>query len=201
MNCTEFERIACELVPEGVALPAEAQAHASACAACALQARRLGDERRLAAAFAALRAEPAPEPDAARLAALRRALRERPHERARPGESRWLAAAAALLVLATAVTLQRAARVSPAPSAPRPDAVEAASAAPPSVEITTEFFPLTQWTEDLEIQGARVVRVELPRTTRLAAGFPMNAERADEPIQADVLVGYDGVARALRFVQ
>ena len=43
--------------------------------------------------------------------------------------------------------------------------------------------------------------MELPRAQLAALGFQMNVERVDEPITADVLLGHDGVARAIRFVQ
>jgi hypothetical protein len=46
-----------------------------------------------------------------------------------------------------------------------------------------------------------MVRVELPRSALVSFGLPMNVERADERIKADVLVGDDGVARAIRFVR
>jgi hypothetical protein len=35
----------------------------------------------------------------------------------------------------------------------------------------------------------------------ISFGLPVNAERAAEPVTADVVVGVDGVARAIRFVQ
>lgn len=201
MNCSEFERIVRDLLPDGVTGEAvrDARIHAAACAPCAL---RLEDERRLAAGFAALRIEPAPAPEPSRLEALRGALRSGGRPRAPMAESRWLTAAAAVLVLATAATLERTWRspIETPPSAAARVAPENA-AAPPVSEVATEFVPLTDWTEDVELQGGRLVRVEVPRTTLIAAGFPMNAERADEPITADVLVGNDGVARAIRFVQ
>jgi hypothetical protein len=32
-------------------------------------------------------------------------------------------------------------------------------------------------------------------------GLPVNAERAAEPVQADVLLGDDGLAQAIRFIR
>ena len=45
------------------------------------------------------------------------------------------------------------------------------------------------------------MRVELPRSALMSFGLPMNMERAGERIKADVVVGEDGLARAIRFVR
>jgi hypothetical protein len=68
-------------------------------------------------------------------------------------------------------------------------------------EVATEFMPLSYGEPfSPSLQGGQLVRVQLPRTTLLSFGFPMSAERAPEPIKADVLLGEDGMARAIRFV-
>jgi len=68
----------------------------------------------------------------------------------------------------------------------------------------TEFLPLTltpdEKTGDASDGMRQIVRVTLPRTTLLAFGVPMNMERAGELVTADVMLGEDGVARAIRFV-
>jgi hypothetical protein len=51
------------------------------------------------------------------------------------------------------------------------------------------------------IDSGSVVRIELPRSALESFGFPMNMERAGERIKADVVVGNDGLARAIRFVR
>ena len=66
-------------------------------------------------------------------------------------------------------------------------------------EIVTDFFPLT-YDSDLEQEGGHVVRVRMPRSALVTFGLPMNFERASETVQADVLMGHDGLARAIRFV-
>jgi len=45
------------------------------------------------------------------------------------------------------------------------------------------------------------VRVELPRSTIVSMGFALNMDRSGEKVKADVLMGADGLARAIRFVQ
>ena len=68
-------------------------------------------------------------------------------------------------------------------------------------ESTTEFLPLTYGSNLAQIEDGQVVRVELPRSALQSFGFPVNAERAGERVKADVLLGHDGVARAIRFVR
>ena len=46
-----------------------------------------------------------------------------------------------------------------------------------------------------------VVRVEIPRATLLSMGLPMNTDRGNTLVKADVVVGDDGVPRAIRLVQ
>ncbi|MGI8733055.1 MAG: hypothetical protein ACR2LM_07115 [Pyrinomonadaceae bacterium] len=49
--------------------------------------------------------------------------------------------------------------------------------------------------------GGTVVRVELARSTIVSMGFAVNMDRYGERVKADVLMGADGFARAIRFVQ
>ena len=68
-------------------------------------------------------------------------------------------------------------------------------------EVATDFLPLSEASNLDPLESGQVVRVELPRSALVSFGLPMNVERADEPITADVLLGEDGVARAVRFVK
>jgi hypothetical protein len=68
-------------------------------------------------------------------------------------------------------------------------------------EIATDFMPLTYDGGAMAMDSGHVVRVELPRTALVSMGLPMNPERAGELVKADVLMGDDGVARAIRFVR
>lgn len=67
-------------------------------------------------------------------------------------------------------------------------------------EIATDFFPLINRGTG-QLDSGQVVRVELPRSALMSFGLPMNMDRADERIKADVVVGNDGLARAIRFVR
>jgi len=68
-------------------------------------------------------------------------------------------------------------------------------------EITTEFIPLVQDAGFTQSEGTHLVRVELPRSALSSFGIPVNAEQTGGRVKADVLVGEDGTARAIRFVQ
>lgn len=75
------------------------------------------------------------------------------------------------------------------------------AAARRSTEVATDFLPLTFVDDSRAQQSGHVVRVKVPRSALIAFGVPMNMERAGELITADVVVGDDGLARAIRFVQ
>lgn len=69
-----------------------------------------------------------------------------------------------------------------------------------SKEIVTDFIQLTYGDPGLG-GGAQIVRVELPRSAMANFGLPVNVDRADQRVKADVLLGVDGLAHAIRFVQ
>jgi cytoskeletal protein RodZ len=71
----------------------------------------------------------------------------------------------------------------------------------PASEIATSFIPLAGGRSFAPAESLQLMRIELPRSALVSFGLPMNVERADQRIKADVLVGNDGVARAIRFVR
>jgi hypothetical protein len=84
---------------------------------------------------------------------------------------------------------------------PKPQAPQSIQASSGDGEVATDFLPMTYDNNLSQIEGGQVVRVELPRSALVKFGLPMNLERADERITADVVVGHDGLARAIRFVR
>lgn len=68
-------------------------------------------------------------------------------------------------------------------------------------EITTAFMPVGYTTAMNLQEGGQIVRVELPRSTLVAFGMPVNMDRYNQKVKADVFFGTDGIARAIRFVQ
>ncbi len=71
----------------------------------------------------------------------------------------------------------------------------------PLVELTTDFIPLVPCVGLDCFEGGQLVRVAMPRLALIFLGLPMNEQLAQEPVTADVLIGGDGVARAIRFVR
>jgi hypothetical protein len=71
----------------------------------------------------------------------------------------------------------------------------------PDLEVTTDFIPFAFANASNVQEGGQVVRLELPRYAMARFGVPFNQERYDEGVKADVWVGADGFARAIRFVQ
>jgi hypothetical protein len=68
-------------------------------------------------------------------------------------------------------------------------------------EVTTDFIPLGACEDSECMEEAMLVRVSLPAEALLAFGFPMDNDYApEEPVQADVAMGSDGVPLAIRFV-
>jgi hypothetical protein len=95
------------------------------------------------------------------------------------------------------------ARVEQAPTpvqskaAPVRKRVAAAIPEPPG-EIVTDFFPLMDVAPPLG--RGQLLRVAVPASTMRSVGLPVREERLNEPVQADVLLGEEGMVRAIRFV-
>lgn len=66
-------------------------------------------------------------------------------------------------------------------------------------EIATEFMPLT-YSGDQDNDRGQIVRMEIPLSALIALGIPMAKELTGERVKADVKVGDDGVALAIRLV-
>jgi len=106
-------------------------------------------------------------------------------------------AAAAVLFVAIALPAWYAAR--------RPGTMtrdESGSTVQPAIrEETTDFFPLAY--SNVPAPGGYVVRMQVPRATLDSFGVAGFAPAGDlsATVAADVLVGGDGLARAVRFVR
>ena len=84
-------------------------------------------------------------------------------------------------------------------SSRRPDSAQVANHV--TKEIATDFIPLSYMSAASLQEGGQIVRVQLPRSALANFGLPVNMDRYNEKVKADVLVGVDGTARAIRFVQ
>jgi hypothetical protein len=70
-----------------------------------------------------------------------------------------------------------------------------------SYEIATDYFPIDFGSYLQPLDGGRVLRIKLPRSALMNYGLPVDPLRADEAVKADVVIGDDGMARAIRFVR
>ena len=84
---------------------------------------------------------------------------------------------------------------------PRARRSETAQVANHSREIATDFIPLRYMNAASLQDGGQIVRVELPRSALANFGLPVNMDRYNEKVKADVIFGVDGLAHAIRFVQ
>jgi hypothetical protein len=138
-------------------------------------------------------------------------LRRRSHARRR---NRWLGVATA--AIAAGVLMMLWVPTEPAVPAPRmapiavntvqsPQTPPKAAIQPPAyergAEVAINFYPLPDADELPPIESATIVRVQLPMSSLRLMGLPVSEDRAAEFIQADMLLGQDGLARGVRFVQ
>jgi len=248
MNCQRFETVVSELA-RGQMMAAEqrseALAHSDECDDCAA---RLGDEQMLTLGLQSLASEmeslEAPRELEAKLLEAFRA-REVVVPIAKRSSSRyWLAAIAAMLLIAISVVVFRWSN-RPAegprqlvkqeepkpqindksneqfardvekpdvedslPQRPKPKRFHPVTPRRPEVanhvtkEIATDFIPLSYMSAaSLQQEGGQIIRVQLPRSALANFGLPVNMDRYNEKVKADVLYGVDGMARAIRFVQ
>lgn len=68
-------------------------------------------------------------------------------------------------------------------------------------EIATDFVPFGDMNSAILQDGGQIIRVKLRRSALVKFGFPVNMDRYNENVNADVLIGVDGLPRAIRFVQ
>lgn len=68
-------------------------------------------------------------------------------------------------------------------------------------EVTTDFFPMVYEQASQPLESGQLIRVQMPRSTLASFGLPVNFDRANVPVKADVLLAEDGSARAIRFVR
>jgi hypothetical protein len=97
---------------------------------------------------------------------------------------------------------QLAAVTAPAEPAPEPAPVRRSPPAARSNaprEVVTPFFPLMDTTAPID--RGLLLRVTVPAGAMRAVGLPVNEDRINDRVQADVLVGEEGLARAIRFVK
>jgi len=192
MTCQEFW----ERGPEGLE-------HLRECARCAALHE---SERRLASGLKVLAAQSrrveAPERLERRLVAeFRRSAGMAPAPRRAPWAYMlaWGIATAAMLLVGFALMRGRQ------PHQVRhaaPNAIELAvlDGVEPAEALRGEdgFIPLPNAEQIDPGEEVDLVRVQVPRSAMIAMGIPVSEESASDSVQADVVLGADGVARAVR---
>jgi hypothetical protein len=104
----------------------------------------------------------------------------------------WLAVSsvAAALVLGIALYSLQTSNTVQSPAAPE-EAI---------AEVTTEFLPLTYY--HVPMRAGSTVRIEVPASALVSFGLaPSGFREGEGTVEADVLIGEDGLARAVRFVR
>lgn len=66
-------------------------------------------------------------------------------------------------------------------------------------EVHTDFFALDPYAGEAA-GDAYIVRVRVPRAAMANFGLPVRPELLDQRVEADLLVGGDGMTKAIRFV-
>lgn len=211
MNCQELEDLL--FADRAGDEEAAARNHARRCPRCA---QRLSVEDSL---MEALRMEadevrglePSSETDLKVLEAFRN---RPPATRFGPFSNRWPAAVAAAVLLAALIAVASYNKFSGSEEtagsersdfsgveADGRELAEDPSSWSAEADLATDFFALTSCPELRCLEGAQHFRVRLPESSMTYFGLPVSDHSASAQIDADVLVGVDGVARAIRFVR
>ena len=227
MDCEFFAILVNDLAQERLdetGLARRLLGHARECSACG---RRLDEIRALTGSLRALATRDAEEraPDRVEAALL---TYFRGRSRGALGgvrKGKWVAAAAGVCLIAAGLAVwsrnppQRVRRSRPAVTAPampptsrsigRMEAAarKGASVAAPKRESAAfardsyaGFIPLPYGEGAAPLGGSRqIVRVEVARSALASMGFPVADAAPGSYVQADVLIGEDGIARAIRF--
>jgi hypothetical protein len=197
MNCEQFLKSMVDRVTP-VLTSGECLAHLSECPACASR-QKMADGLRALAAQERKREAP-PRVEAFLLAEFRRHGQGcQPMALGKPVAA-WRvpplwAAAAGLVLMASAlwrIPGQHALFV-PAGTEPAFQAADMDDA-----EDSNGFIPLPNAQSLGPNDDVNLVSVEVPRSAVVAAGIPLADDRASEMVKADVMLGPDGLARAIR---
>ena len=68
-------------------------------------------------------------------------------------------------------------------------------------DVASSFYPLPEAADLPALETAMVVRVEMPASSLQFMGVPLGDDVSADPVEADVLLGQDGLARGVRLIQ
>jgi hypothetical protein len=112
---------------------------------------------------------------------------------------RWVPSISAAAAAGIALLLWSHRATPKASAAPTVAVVQATPVA--EEEPDADFYPLPEAEGLPAVENTMVVRVRLPASSLRLMGVPVGEERADDAVQADLLLGQDGLARAVRLAQ
>lgn len=209
MNCQEFWNVVRESPLDRIS--EEAAAHVAECRRCALLLER---QSAVVAGLRALGAElrsgggASARVEARLLKAFAGQTGSSQHRQARhwwAPVALWASAVVATALMAvTLLQTHRPAGTENVPGAPpvrrTVRTVQLAGVFDQEPWESAEFIALPNAPAIDTTEGMDVVRLELPRSAMAAVGYVVSPERASETVEADVVLGADGLARAVRFV-
>jgi hypothetical protein len=110
----------------------------------------------------------------------------------------WIALGSGTLAAAIAIVMLLGSRPAPGVVTPASAVQESAQADDDSMD---DFYRLPDTDYLPPMESAMVVRVQLPVSSLRLMGLPVSEEQAGDSVQADVLLGQDGLARGVRLVE
>jgi anti-sigma factor RsiW len=201
MNCEQFW----DGMPELEAERAVLDRHASECPACAARMARVN---RLSGSLRLLAQELGEVDTPARVEAnLTAAFREIHGARVagpaawwRVPALPWAAAAVVAAVLACGFWLAPKRAAAP-PNAHHSRSSQVELATFTNQDLDDGFIPIPDAPQIDPNDDVNVVRMELPRSELLAVGLNVDPSQVSDTVEAEVMLGSDGLARAVRFME
>jgi len=201
MNCQEFWNTMPEFADPRLGIGQAAHEHLEQCAACAA---RLRSQSALKAGLRAVAGQMSQAGAPARVESrLRAAFREHNGIPAyAPARApNWNLLRRPMLTWATAAVIVLAMFLVRQPAQIAADGEPDGVTAGVTAVANSGFIALPDAAEIGPNEDANMVRVEVPRSAMIALGLEVNPDQAWQPVQADVMLGADGMARAVRFLE
>jgi hypothetical protein len=126
-------------------------------------------------------------------------LRAEFRKRSRRRRARLWTSFAGVAAIAAGIALFAWVRETPKPAETRMLATAPAVAEDEVADAS--FYPLPEAEALPAVENAMVIRVQLPVSSLRLMGFPVDEEGADSAVQAELLLGQDGLARGVRLVE
>jgi anti-sigma factor RsiW len=173
---------------------APVRSHLEECAECRARFERLQAVSSAIAGYSEALADAGDGAVAAARLAEALQSRQAPKARSAFGFGWWrLVPACAAVVVFGMVLLMRGPALRVAPKA-------TPVATAPADRLANGFIALPYSDQNLSPEGAVVIQVEVPRSAMLLAGAPVSDTQGTGLVKAEVVVGADGLARAIRFM-